>query len=193
MLDVVQVLWHSAAHILGAAVQEHFGNRAMLCDGPPLKEDSSGGGGYFYEMFLTDDARVTDADYDALVKAAKKLMKAKSRFDKLAVSKAFAKRVFATNPFKCALIDSIPEGDAITLYRCGEFVDLCRGPHVPHTGYIKVRSSHAVAAGCCPARSIVSLHGSRACDHPCPGAAVPAIAVTWLVAFLCDHGLRQPV
>ena len=49
--------------------------------------------------------------------------------------------MFASNPFKLAVIDAIPDGAPITLYRCGDFVDLCRGPHVPHTGLVKVRDT----------------------------------------------------
>lgn len=131
------MLWHSAAHILGAALQEHFGDGTMLTDGPPLSEDA-GGGGFFYELYLSNGRRLTDADFEALTRIAKKVAKGKSRFDKLQVSKAEAAAVFEDNPFKLALLDKIPASDPITLYRCGDFVDLCRGPHVPHTGIIKV-------------------------------------------------------
>ncbi len=110
----------------------------LLCDGPPLKEDSSAGG-FFYEMFLTDDVRVTDALYSDVAAAAAAFAKGKHRFVRLEVTRASAAALFAGNRFKLGLIDSIPEGDPITVYRCGDFVDLCRGPHIPHTGFVKVR------------------------------------------------------
>jgi threonyl-tRNA synthetase len=138
VLTSSQVLWHSAAHVLGAALQEHFGGGAQMTDGPPLTEDASGGGGFFYEFYLSDGRRITDADFEALTKISKKLIKSKARFDSVVVDKATAAKVFADNPFKLALLDVIPPHDPITLYRCGDFVDLCRGPHVPHTGIIKV-------------------------------------------------------
>ena len=68
------------------------------------------------------------------------------RFQRLTVDKPTARALFATNRFKLGLIDSIPEGDPITVYRCGEFIDLCRGPHVPHTGLLKVNIFPAVLA-----------------------------------------------
>jgi Threonyl and Alanyl tRNA synthetase second additional domain len=129
---------------LGAALQEYFGDGAKLTDGPPLTEDTSGGGGFFYELYLSNRRKVTDADFEALTKIAKKLIKSKARFDSVVVDKATAAKVFAGNPFKLALLDIIPPHDPITLYRCGDFVDLCRGPHVPHTGIIKVAVSMMV-------------------------------------------------
>jgi threonyl-tRNA synthetase len=56
----------------------------------------------------------------------------------MTVSKEFALKIFAYNKFKKQIISSIPENSEITLYRSGDFVDLCRGPHLQHTGKIKV-------------------------------------------------------
>ena len=64
------MLWHSAAHVLGAALQDCFGNDALLCDGPPLREEH-GGGGFFYELYLKGDRKVTDADFEDIMRAAR--------------------------------------------------------------------------------------------------------------------------
>jgi threonyl-tRNA synthetase len=119
-------------------MQDHFGDVVLLCDGPPLREDS-GGGGFFYEMCMADDTRITDSHFDAIMHAAKAVVKSRQRFYRLEVDRATARQFFSGNRFKLGLIDSIPDGDVISLYRCGNFIDLCRGPHVPHTGVIKVR------------------------------------------------------
>ena len=137
--DWSQVVWHSAAHVLGAALQARFGDDVLLCDGPPLKEDSNNGG-FFYEMFINNNVRVDDSLHGDVAKLAKGIVKDKQRFRRLQVDKATARALFAGNRFKLGLIDSIPDDDVITVYRCGDFVDLCRGPHVPHTGLLKVWS-----------------------------------------------------
>lgn len=138
--DGRHVLWHSAAHVLGGALEARYGDRVKLCDGPPLAQaDGSGGldGGFFYEMFLEGDERVSSDDLAPLESAARKATKQRQRFDRLEVSREFAESVFADNRFKLEMLAAIPETEAITLYRCGRFVDMCRGPHVPHTGVLK--------------------------------------------------------
>ena len=66
-------------------------------------------------------------------------------FERMSVSKEFALKMFEYNRFKKQIIESIPDGDEITLYRSGDFVDLCRGPHLQHTGKIKVCSMRCLA------------------------------------------------
>jgi threonyl-tRNA synthetase len=58
-------------------------------------------------------------------------------FERLSVSKKFALEMFSYNPFKLHILNQIPEGEEITLYKCGDFIDLCRGPHIMNTGQIK--------------------------------------------------------
>ena len=67
-----------------------------------------------------------------------KIVKAKQKFERLVVTKEEALEMFAGNPFKEQIISTkIPDGTRTTVYRCGDLVDLCRGPHVPNTGRIK--------------------------------------------------------
>ena len=144
-----QVMWHSAAHVLGAAVEAEFGAAAQLTDGPPLRE-SDGGGGFFYELHLADGRALTPAEFPAVLKRTKKIIKSKKRFNRLQVDRATAERMFAGNRFKLAMLRSIPDGEPLSVYRCGDFVDLCRGPHVPHTGVFKV--GHGFVGQCCDRR-----------------------------------------
>ena len=124
--------WHSAAHVLGQALEDLHGDDVLLCDGPALEE-----GGFFYEMFLHGDKRVTEEDYKSIEKAMKRHIKKREAFQRMEVDREFAKAMFADNRFKLEMLDRIPAGEAITLYKCGQFVDLCRGPHVPNTGMLK--------------------------------------------------------
>jgi threonyl-tRNA synthetase len=69
----------------------------------------------------------------------KQIIKAKHAFERLELSKEQAMDLFSYNKFKTYLIDSkIPDGGHTSVYRIGDFIDLCTGPHVPHTGHIKV-------------------------------------------------------
>jgi len=65
-------------------------------------------------------------------------MKAKQKFHRLVVTKEECLELFAGNPFKEQIIKTkIPDGTRTTVYKCGDLIDLCRGPHVPHTGRVK--------------------------------------------------------
>ncbi len=67
-----------------------------------------------------------------------KLTKAKQKFQRLVVTKDEALELFAGNPFKEQIIKTkVPEGSRTTVYKCGDLIDLCRGPHLPHTGRVK--------------------------------------------------------
>lgn len=65
-------------------------------------------------------------------------MKSKQKFQRLVVTKEEALEMFTGNPFKEQIIKTkVPEGSRTTVYKCGDLIDLCRGPHIPHTGRIK--------------------------------------------------------
>ena len=67
-----------------------------------------------------------------------KIVKEKQKFERLVITKEEALEMFSGNPFKEQIISTkIPDGTRTTVYRCGDLVDLCRGPHVPNTGRIK--------------------------------------------------------
>ncbi|OWZ16899.1 Threonine-tRNA ligase [Phytophthora megakarya] len=125
------VFWHSSAHVLGQALEDKFQDKIRLTDGPPLRE-----GGFFYEMFLQDGLTVSETDFDELARSVKKIVKARQPFERLQVTREFADELFTYSDFKREMLHKIPEGEAISLYRCGPLIDLCRGPHVPHTGML---------------------------------------------------------
>ncbi|KAE9039060.1 putative threonine--tRNA ligase 1, cytoplasmic [Phytophthora rubi] len=125
------VFWHSSAHVLGQALEGKFQDKIRLTDGPALSE-----GGFFYEMFLEDGLTVSETDFEELARNIKKIVKARQPFERLQVTREFADQLFAYSDFKRDMLHKIPEGEAISLYRCGPLIDLCRGPHVPHTGML---------------------------------------------------------
>ena len=128
------VYWHSAAHVIGAALEAHFGDAALLADGPAFLE---GEGGFFYELVLTNGARVTPTSFGALETAAKALVSSRLPFERLEISRTIAAELFADNRLKLDLLERIPSNQLISAFRCGPFVDLCRGPHVSHTGVFR--------------------------------------------------------
>ena len=68
---------------------------------------------------------------------AVQIIKAKESFQRVEVAREEALEMFKENKFKTEIISGLPSGTTITLYRSGEMVDLCRGPHLPNTGYLK--------------------------------------------------------
>ncbi|KAF9810242.1 hypothetical protein IEO21_07053 [Rhodonia placenta] len=124
-----RVFWHSSAHVLGEAAERHYG--CHLCIGPPTED------GFFYEMAI-DERVVTNSDYPALEKLSDLAVKEKQRFERLVVSKEKLLEMFKYSKYKTHLIQTkIPDGTSTTVYRCGPMIDLCVGPHIPHTGKIK--------------------------------------------------------
>ena len=134
----IETLWHSASHVLGYALEKQFGDKIALCDGPALRL-SEGGSGFFYELrILSKDLKVSPDDIPDLETHMKEFVRQNHAFERLRVSKDDALKMFESNRLKKEFIENIDESeDEITLYRCGDFVDLCRGPHVPRTGLIQ--------------------------------------------------------
>ncbi|KAK9765508.1 threonyl-tRNA synthetase [Basidiobolus ranarum] len=125
-----RVFWHSSAHILGEACERHYG--CHLCIGPPLED------GFYYEMGGMNERAVTQADYGNLEILTRSIVKEKQPFERLVISKDNLLEMFKHNPYKVQIIkDKIADGTSTTVYRCGPLIDLCVGPHVPHTGRIK--------------------------------------------------------
>ncbi|KAI0691258.1 tars protein [Cerioporus squamosus] len=124
-----RVFWHSSAHVLGEAAECLYG--CHLCIGPPTDD------GFFYEMAIPDRP-VVNTDYPMLEKLADGAIKEKQKFERLVVPKETLLEMFGYNKYKKYIIETkIPDGTSTTVYRCGPMVDLCVGPHIPHTGRIK--------------------------------------------------------
>lgn len=125
------VFWHSSAHVLGEGCECHYG--AHLCFGPPTES------GFFYDMAIDNgETVVSSQDFKNIETACQKAIKEKQPFERLVMTKEELLEMFNYNKYKQTLIQSkIPDGTSSTVYRCGPLIDLCRGPHVPHTGRIK--------------------------------------------------------
>ncbi|PNI43283.1 TARSL2 isoform 1 [Pan troglodytes] len=122
------VYWHSSAHILGEAMELYYGGH--LCYGLPIEN------GFYYDVFIEDRA-VSSTELSALENICKAIIKEKQPFERLEVSKEILLEMFKYNKFKCRILNEKVNTATTTVYRCGPLIDLCKGPHVRHTGKIK--------------------------------------------------------
>ncbi|NXM57834.1 SYTC2 ligase, partial [Illadopsis cleaveri] len=122
------VYWHSSAHILGEAMEGYFGG--CLCYGPPIEN------GFHYDMYI-EDRSVSSTEFPLLENRCKNIIKEKQAFERLEVKKEILLDMFKYNKFKCRILNEKVKTPTTTVYRCGPLIDLCRGPHVRHTGKIK--------------------------------------------------------
>lgn len=124
------VLLHSAAHILGAALQKKYGMN--LAVGPALEES------FYYEGRCADGSAIPPSDFPEIEKIMEEMISKRVRFERQEIPKEEALRMFASNPYKIELITTkVADSATVSIYRCGDFVDLCRGPHIPNAGFIK--------------------------------------------------------
>ncbi len=115
---------HSTAHVMAEAVQEIFPD-AKFAIGPAIAN------GFYYDMELPRP--LTPDDLKEIEKRMRHHKKKNEVFERKEVSRAEALEIFKDNPYKIELIEAFPEGETITTYHQGDFLDLCRGPHVKST------------------------------------------------------------
>jgi threonyl-tRNA synthetase len=122
--------WHSSAHLFAEALEALYPG-VKFGIGPPIEN------GFYYDVDLGDQP-FGDAELQAVEKKMIELAKVNSVFQRSDVSKAEALAYFTekNDPYKLELIQDLPDG-SITFYKQGNFTDLCRGPHLPSTGFIK--------------------------------------------------------
>ncbi len=127
-MDNIEMKRHSCSHVLAAAVQELFPG-TKLGIGPAIEN------GFYYD-FLSDH-KFTPEDLKTIEDKMKQIVKSKEPFVRKEISKSEAEALFKSKgeDFKVELISELPEGE-ISIYTNGSFVDLCRGPHVEHTGVL---------------------------------------------------------
>ncbi len=116
------ILRHSTAHIMAEAVQELFPG-AQIAFGPQTDD------GFFYDFGLTEN--LSSDDFEAIEAKMKEIIKKDEPFVREVVTRDEAKEIFKDQKFKVEHIDDLPEDAEISIYRHGDFVDLCKGPHIP--------------------------------------------------------------
>lgn len=126
----LEILRHSTAHVMAAAVTRLFpGTKVAI--GPAIKD------GFYYDF--GSDRPFSREDLEAIAEEMARIAAQSLPFTHRKISKAEARELFSREgePYKLELLEAIPGGDEteVSIYSCGEFSDLCRGPHVPHTGF----------------------------------------------------------
>ena len=133
----LEVLRHSTAHVLAQAVLALYPG-ATFSIGPPIED------GFYYDFDLPDGQTFSDEDLEKISSKMKEIVGRKQPFVRSEVERDEAHRLFADHPYKLEILDgeaddpmSGPDDGVITTYRnTDDLVDLCRGPHVPDTGYL---------------------------------------------------------
>ncbi len=130
------LLRHSTAHVMAAAVCRLYKD-VQLDIGPSTE------GGFYYDFDLP--ARLTPEDFPAIEREMAKLVAEDLPFERLEVGRDEARALLGGQRYKLERLADIPADQAISFYRCGDFIDLCRGPHVERTGQIKAFKLLSVA------------------------------------------------
>lgn len=136
--EALEVLRHSAAHLMADAILRVF-PAAQLTIGPVVDN------GFYYDIYLPE-GQISSDDFPKIEKEMQQIVKAKHPFERRVAKQGKSDEVFlryravdgGENAFKDEIVDQVLErGEALSFYAHGDFVDLCRGPHVPHTGWLK--------------------------------------------------------
>jgi len=124
--EALEILRHSAAHVMAQAIL-HLYPAAKLTIGPSVED------GFYYDI---DMEPVSEIDFPKIEAEIQKIIKSKLLFKRKEVSKSEALDFYKAEPYKLEMISDLQDG-TISFYEQGDFTDLCRGPHLPHTGFIK--------------------------------------------------------
>ncbi|MFH0725487.1 MAG: threonine--tRNA ligase [Pseudomonadota bacterium] len=124
--EALEILRHSAAHVMAQAILRLYKN-AKLTIGPVVED------GFYYDI---DMETVSEEDFPKIEEEMKKIIQAKLPIKRRVVPKAEAAAFYKDEPYKLEMISDLVDG-TISFYEQGDFTDLCRGPHLPHTGFIK--------------------------------------------------------
>jgi threonyl-tRNA synthetase len=124
--EALEILRHGAAHVMAQAIL-HLYKDARLTIGPVVED------GFYYDI---DMEPISKDDFPKIEEEIKRIIKAKIPFQRKMVSKSEALQFYKNEPYKLEMISELEDG-TISFYEQGDFTDLCRGPHLPHTGFIK--------------------------------------------------------
>ncbi len=133
-----EVIRHSTAHIMAQAVKRMYSN-SKLAIGPSIKN------GFYYDFDIENP--LSTEDIEKIEIEMNNIIKENLKFERIDVSREDAIRLMEETgeAYKVELIRDLPEGENISLYKQGEFIDLCRGPHIPSTKYVKAFKLTSVA------------------------------------------------
>lgn len=123
-----KAFWHSSAHLLAQAILDFF-PEAKLTIGPAIEN------GFYYDVDFGGES-ISEKDFEKIEKKMLEHARLKSEFQLYPVSKAEALKNYTDNPYKTELIENLNDGE-ITFCSHENFTDLCRGGHLPHTGFVK--------------------------------------------------------
>ncbi len=124
--QALEIMRHSAAHVMAQAILRLY-PQAKLTIGPVVED------GFYYDI---DMPPISDEAFERIEAEMKKIVQEKMPIQRREVSKSEALKLYANEPYKLEMIQDLQDG-TISLYSQGEFTDLCRGPHVPNTGFVK--------------------------------------------------------
>ena len=124
--EALAIMRHSAAHVMAQAILRLYKD-ARLTIGPVVED------GFYYDI---DMPPVSEEDFPRIEAEMKKIIKEKLPIRRKLVPKDEALKFYRDEPYKLEMITELEDGN-ISFYEQGEFTDLCRGPHVPHTGFVK--------------------------------------------------------
>jgi len=126
--EALDLLRHSAAHVLATAVRK-LRPEAEIGFGPSIEE------GFYYDFGV--DEPFTPEDLETFEREIERVIEEDYSFERRRVTREEARELFQDDPLKLERLEEFDENEVITVYRDGPFLDLCRGPHVPSTGYLE--------------------------------------------------------
>ena len=134
----VEVLRHSISHIMAQAVKRLYKD-AKLAIGPSIEN------GFYYDFDI--EKPLTTEDLEKIEQEMNNIINENLKFERMDVLREEALKLMEekNEPYKVELINDLPEGEKISLYKQGDYVDLCRGPHIPSTKYVKAFKLTSVA------------------------------------------------
>lgn len=127
-LDEMKVFWHTTSHVLAQAVKRLY-PETKLTIGPAIDN------GFYYDF--DTDVSFTPEVLEKLEAEMKKITKENLKVERFELPRDEALELMKNEPYKIELIENLPEGEPISFYKQGEFVDLCAGPHLPYVTKIK--------------------------------------------------------
>ena len=127
--EAFEILNHSTAHLMAEAIKELYQDVSFGV-GPAIEE------GFYYDFEIAGK-KLSEEAFPIIEKKMLELSKKAEIISRKEVSKEEALALFKNDPYKTELINELPENETISIYSQGDYMDLCRGPHVPKTSYIK--------------------------------------------------------